>query len=239
MNYYFITGSSRGIGKALADILLKKETNKVFGYGRNKAIEHPNYTHLTRDFTDPKVLSGLSFPKLPDAKKIILINNAGVINEILRLGKQQNASILQDIQVNLTAAIVLINSFLSQYQSLEIPRIILNVSSGAARRPVDAWGPYCASKSGVDMISEVVAEEQQFQAEKNRVRIFSVAPGVVDTAMQDQIRETDEADFSNLQRFIDLKKNNQLFSPEKSAELLLKFVQNPNQYNEVIADVRS
>lgn len=239
MNYIFITGTSRGIGKALAEIYLNKENSFVYGFSRKSTIEHKNYKHTNIDLADKQKLTNFSFPDLPDAEKIVLVNNAGLISEILRLGKLNNTDIVNDITINLAAPSVLMNQFLKQYQQYSIPRIIINVSSGAARRAIDAWGTYCAGKAGLDMISQVIAEEQKFQKPENRVKIFSTAPGVVDTKMQDQIRETDEKDFSGLQRFIDLKKNNQLFSPEKSAALISKQIDNPDDFQETIQDIRN
>jgi benzil reductase ((S)-benzoin forming) len=239
MNYIFITGTSSGIGKALAEIYLKKENTKVFGYSRSQSIEHDNYSHFKTDLSDPNTVAGFSFPDLPDAEKIVLVNNAGLISEILRLGKLDNKKILNDVTVNLAAPIVLINAFVKKYQKMTIPRIIVNVSSGAARRAIDAWGTYCAAKSGIDMIAKVLDEEQKFQKPEHRIKIFSTAPGVVDTQMQDQIRSTDESDFSGLQRFIDLKENNELYSPEKSAALLSKQIESAEQFSEVLYDVRN
>lgn len=239
MNYIFITGTSSGIGKALAEIYLNRENTKVFGYARSQSINHTNYSHIKTDLSNPQTLADFSFPDLPDAERIVLVNNAGIISEILRLGKLENKNIVNDVTVNLAAPIALINAFVKKYQKMTIPRIILNVSSGAARRAIDAWGTYCATKSGIDMIAEVLAEEQGFQKPEQRIKIFSTAPGVVDTHMQDQIRSTDESDFSDLQRFIDLKKNNELYSPEKSAALLSKQIESADKFSEVLYDVRN
>ncbi len=238
MNYYFITGSSRGIGKALSQILLQEENTTVFGYGRTCSIEHENYKHEKVDFSNIDTLTNWTFPDLKNAEKIVLINNAGVINEIHRLGKLHNINIIKDIQVNLTTVGVLMNRFISKYSSLEIPRLILNISSGAGRHPIDAWSGYCASKAGVDMLSKVAATEQNKLSTNTGLRIFSVAPGVVDTSMQDQIRASSKDDFSGVQRFIDLKNNGDLYPPEKSAKLLLKFIRKPENYSEIIYDIR-
>ncbi|MEA2043107.1 MAG: SDR family NAD(P)-dependent oxidoreductase [Bacteroidota bacterium] len=239
MNYYFITGTSRGIGKSLAELYLKNENNRVFGYSRSQSIQHKHYTHHKTDLSRLEQLEVFSFPNLKEANKIILINNSGVINKIARFGKQNTEGIISDYTVNITAPAVLMNAFIRKYQTLEIPRIILNISSGAARRAIDAWGTYCSSKSGLDMITEVIAEEQKFQEQKHRIKVYSVAPGVIDTKMQDQIRATDENEFSNVQRFLDLKKNNELSTPDETAALLDKVIQNPENFSDVLTDVRN
>ena len=238
MNYYFITGTSRGVGKALAELYLKDKNSTVFGYSRNQTIQHPNYNHQTIDLSYPSRLNSFEFPDFIDAEKIVLINNSGVINEILRIGKRKSTCIINDYTVNIIAPAVLINAFIKKYQKLNIPRIILNISSGAARRPIDAWAAYCSSKSGLDMLSETIDVEQKYQKKENRIKVFSVAPGVIDTRMQDQIRAADKKDFSGVNRFLDLKKNNELSTPENTAFLLNKVIENPDKFSDVISDVR-
>ncbi len=54
MNYFFITGSSKGLGKALSELLLNNNNNFVYGFARNCSITHKNYTHIKLDFSDLK-----------------------------------------------------------------------------------------------------------------------------------------------------------------------------------------
>ncbi len=239
MNYYFITGSSRGIGKSLTINLLQRENSKVVGIARkDPGIFSENYEHISIDLSKPENLDNIHWNEYPDAEKLILINNAGVISQICRAEKLSSQAIIHDYNVNTIAAHLLISKFLKSYQHREIPRLIFNVSSGAARHPVDAWSIYCASKSAMDMMSLCMAREQEFYPLQQRVRIFSVAPGVIDTDMQTKIRNTPSDDFSSKQRFVDLKKNNELFSPEEVAEKLLYIIDNQSDFSEVLYDVR-
>ena len=150
----------------------------------------------------------------------------------------KNTSIVNDYHVNIVSPSILMNNFIKKYQSYTNKRTILNVSSGAGRHAIDAWSVYCASKSALDMISETIALEQKYKPVENRIKIYSVAPGVIDTKMQDQIREVLTDDFSNVEKFINLKKNNELSSPEETSNLLLKIINNEDQLNDVIIDVR-
>lgn len=239
MKHYFITGTSRGIGKSLAEILLKDENNKVSGISRTNTIKHKNYYHITTDLSNLDDTESFFFKEIENAEEIVLINNSGVISEIKRIGKLKNKDIVNDYNVNIISPSILINNFIKRYQKLNNKRTILNVSSGAGRHTIDAWSVYCASKSALDMYSENIKLEQSFFPEKNRIKIFSVAPGVIDTKMQDQIRETDIKEFSELEKFVSLKKKNELASPEETANLLLQIINNSDNYNEVILDVRS
>lgn len=239
MKHYFITGTSRGIGKSLAETLLEDENNKVTGISRTGTIKHKNYNHITTDLSNLDDTESIFFPDIENSDEIVLINNSGVISEIKRIGKIKNKDIINDYNVNIVSPSILINNFIKKYQKYNNIRTILNVSSGAGRHTIDAWSVYCASKSALDMFSENVKLEQSFYPKENRIAIFSVAPGVIDTKLQDKIRESSKDDFSELEKFVSLKKNNELASPEETAKLLLQIINNRNNYNNVILDVRN
>lgn len=239
MIHYFITGTSRGIGKALAEILLKQKNTFVWGISRNTAISHPNYKHFPLNLSNPLKVTDFFFPELHNADEIVLINNAGVISEIKRIGQQQNKNIINDYNVNIVSPSILINNFIKSYQYYKNKRIILNISSGAGQHTIDAWSVYCASKAALDMFSKNISVEQSFFQKENKIKIFSVAPGVVETKMQEQIRQTSEKDFSDVKKFINLKNDSSLSSPEKTAMQLLKIIENSENFNDVILDVRN
>jgi len=239
MKHYFITGTSRGIGKSIAETLLKNETVKVTGISRTSSIKHKNYSHITTDLSDINDTESIFFPTIENAEEIVLINNSGVISEILRVGKMKNSGIINDYNVNIVSPSILMNNFIKKYQNYTNKRTILNISSGAGKHTIDAWSVYCASKAALDMFSKNVEVEQSFFSEVNRIKVFSVAPGVIDTEMQKQIRETSQKEFSNVDKFIALKENNELASPQETASLLLKIIDNRNIYSDVILDVRN
>jgi benzil reductase ((S)-benzoin forming) len=238
MNYYYITGTGNGIGKALALLLLENENNYVIGLSRNNAIKHAHFEFIRIDLSDFSQLESFQFIDINDADKISLINNAGLIGEIKHIGNLDNKLIYQTFMVNTVSPAVLMNNFINAYSRVAVEKVILNVSSGAGRHAVEAWSTYCASKSAVDMLSLVAGTEQNLPKVKYPVKIFSVAPGVVDTQMQTQIRASTEDDFSDVGRFIDYKNNNELATPEKAAGLLNKILQNPDKFNDVLLDVR-
>ena len=82
MNHYFITGTSRGIGKAIAEQLLSDPENFVTGLSRTSSITHERYTHVEIDLSDLGKVSEFNFPVLEQAKKIALVNNAGAIGKV-------------------------------------------------------------------------------------------------------------------------------------------------------------
>ena len=127
-----ITGTTQGIGKAIAEHFLK-EKHEVIGFDRNEAgITHANYTHYQVDVCDYENL-----PELEDVN--ILINNAGTQNE-------------NDIDVNLKALI----KITEKYGVQEKIHSVLNIGSASAHTGAE-FPEYCASKGGVLAYNKNVA----------------------------------------------------------------------------------
>ena len=127
-----ITGTTQGIGKAIAEHFLK-ENHEVIGFDRNEAgITHANYTHYQVDVCD--------YENLPEIEDVnILINNAGTQNE-------------NDIDVNLKALI----KITEKYGVQEKIHSVLNIGSASAHTGAE-FPEYCASKGGVLAYTKNVA----------------------------------------------------------------------------------
>ena len=159
MEYYFITGTSQGIGRALAETLLQRENVRVIGISRTNPIVHERFTVWQADLLDSETLNNFSFPEYNDATKVVLVNNAGMLGEVGYVGHLSPDEIADVFTLNLTATSVLANAFLRVYAGKKVPALIANISSGAGKNPIDGWAAYCASKAGLDMFSNVLAEE--------------------------------------------------------------------------------
>ncbi|WP_426492896.1 SDR family NAD(P)-dependent oxidoreductase [Hymenobacter sp. 102] len=240
MHYYIITGASRGLGKALAETLLQQPDTHVTGVSRHATIEHPRYRHQPLDLSDMLALQNnvqKVFPSFADASSITLINNAGVLGEISYMGEVPNEHFEFVFDVNVIAPAMLMNTFLSTYSDLTIPRTILNISSGAAQRPVDGWAAYCASKAALDALSCTAQKEQDLRG--TGVRIRSVAPGVIDTGMQDHIRTAAADSFSEAEKFQTLYAEGLLSTPLQIAQRIVMWLQQPASATEVISRIDS
>jgi benzil reductase ((S)-benzoin forming) len=244
LNYYYITGTSRGIGKAFAEHLLQNPSNKVIGISRERTLEHTNYSHFYLDLSDPIAIKDFKFELHAHAKKIYLINNAGSLGFIKPVGSLDADIIIKNYTLNLIAPSVLTNAFMCCYSGIDAEKVIVNVSSGAGKKPIDGWAVYCASKAGLDMFSRVVDAEQKLKAEHaftsihKGFKIFSIAPGVVDTEMQCEIRNSSKEHFSQLDHFISYKLNHQLSDPATVSKKYFEILANVGELKEVLLSIK-
>lgn len=225
----FITGVSKGIGRSLAELFLSKGY-QVIGIGRSHTISHPSFSFIHCDLSEEEKVQQLDFGPLNE--EIILINNAGVIGTIKRLSDQQSPDILNVLTVNSVVPAILCSK-IAAAMPLNQKLTVVNISSGAGRRAISSWAAYCASKAALDMLSMVFKQEEE---EKGRdIRVYSIAPGVVDTEMQGVIRSTKKIDFSSLDRFLELKEEGQLRTPDEVANRLFEMLfLGDTEVNEVI-----
>ena len=239
-NLYIITGSSKGIGDALVRQLLRDRSNEIIGISRT--VEHrndPHFKHIKIDLSNIENLIESTDEIFPhkEYQKTVLINNAGWIGQIDHLGDLDGKNIQKIFELNTIAPAILMNAFLKKYRVLnQSERIVINISSGAARKALDGWSCYSSTKAALNMMTEAAQVEAEIN--KTDIRFFSVAPGVVDTEMQSDIRSANERSFSSLKKFKNLKENNELLSPAMAAEKILYLIDNTNKFSEVLQDIR-
>ena len=240
MKYFFITGTSEGLGKAIAEKILKEKNHKVIGLSRKSTIINPNYSHFFIDLLKIETLENelnIIFKSLLSCDEIVLINNAGTVGEIKHIGNTTAENITNIIKVNSISPSIIINSFIKKYKKESYTKVIINISSGAGINPIDGWASYCSSKAMLDMMTKVVFEEQSEVS--NGFKILSISPGIIDTQMQKTIRNSNKSEFSNLEKFKAFKSNNELSDPKFVAIKILEIINNINSINEVMFDVRN
>ena len=249
MNYYIITGTSSGIGEALAKQLLEKQ-EKVFCISRNNnkmlaqlAKDTGGWLrYFKADLTEtqkiPDLLTEIFSAIDPkNATSLTLINNAGVLEPVGYAGTLNNRETEIHFTTNLLAPAILINSFIELSNDFNIPKRILNISSGAASSPYPGWSNYCASKAALDMLTRTIGMEQRERP--NPVRIFSLAPGIVDTNMQKTIRGTSKEQFPLREKFDKLYQENKLSKPEEVAKKIISLFDSDLPSTGEIADLRN
>ena len=236
MNYYFITGTSSGIGKALVQELLKYPHQHIFGLSRSNKLCEEEFTHKVIDLSKPSEVEAFEFPTLKTTRKIVLVNNAGTLGEIQYVGQQSNQNIQDVMQVNFTSAAILMNKFIAAYQDYPCEKIIVNISSGAATFAYDGWANYCSAKAALNMYTEVINKEQLHRT--HPVLSFAIAPGVVDTLMQDLIREVSAEQFSQIEKFKGLKENDHLYKARDVARRLVELIVDPKLIHSLISRIQ-
>lgn len=235
MNYYYITGTSSGIGLALTHQVLSNDSTYVVGYSRRMAVSHHRYKHVQIDFSQQGAARGVEIPYFLNAEHVVLINNAGILGDVKPVGKIDNEQLEKTFMVNTVSPAILTNRLLSLYLSSAKKITIVNISSGAARHAVESWSGYCASKAAIDMFSLVLHAEQKLD-ETSKVKVISVAPGIVDTPMQDTVRKIDPRHFPQSERFHQYKQEGMLASTEQVAKKIVELIGNPP--NNPIIDLR-
>lgn len=236
MTHYFITGSSSGIGRALCEELFQFKDLKVYGIARRQTLEHPYYNHHTIDLSETSEVSRFQFPQVDEKDDVILVNNAGTLGTVAKAGHLDEKGIERGFHVNLVSVAMLSNKFIDVYRKVKGRKVILNISSGAGKAPIDGWSVYCATKAGLDMFSRVLAEEQKLN--KEGFHIFSVAPGIVDTEMQQEIRKADSMQFSRIEDFKRYKAEGELTDPQLISHKLMRILDHPEDFKETVFSVR-
>lgn len=222
-----LTGHSSGIGQAVASEFLKRGMH-VLGIARRTDVDlgHRFTTHLSQaavDLADSRaVLEWLALdplrPFLLDATTILLINNAGMVMPLGGLAMQDPADISRAVQLNVAAPMMISAAFATAGAVCTDCRI-MHISSGAGSVAIDGWSVYGGSKAALDHHARTLSKDGAAA-----IRIASVAPGVVDTAMQAQLRSIAVERFPSLPYFTSLKQDGHLASPSIVAKRLVDYM---------------
>jgi NAD(P)-dependent dehydrogenase (short-subunit alcohol dehydrogenase family) len=236
-----VTGHSRGLGAAIAADLLGRGS-AVLGIARSRnpalAGHFPElFQETTLDLADPAALlawlAGGALDKfLAGSERTLLVCNAGLLAPVAPAGRQDGAAIAAAVAVNIAAPLILANAFAAATEGCA-DRRILHVSSGAARSAYPGWSVYCATKAALDHHARAVAAECL-----PGLHIASVAPGVIDTDMQAQIRAAGAEDFPLRDRFVALKRDGLLATPENTARTLAIYLLGEDFGRQPVADLR-
>ena len=226
---YLVTGASKGLGRALALALandgfpvlaLARPSTELDGIGELLASVAPGSRTIECDLSDPtSIANAASIISQQTTYLAGLVHNAGAIAPVKPLDKVDASDWARSIQVNLVGVQDLTQRIYSLLGGEHQSRITV-ISSGASLRPIGSCSAYCVSKAGLDMWSRCVAEEGR----DSNISSVSVAPGIVDTGMQTEIRSSPPEDFPSLQSFIDLHANGDLTRSEDVAAQLMPLV---------------
>jgi benzil reductase ((S)-benzoin forming) len=190
MNIIIITGANRGLGLALANYYIGTDNTMVISMSRELAKEHLEIKETLLRFIQLDLIYGLNNNVMNQFDEILInlnpvnilfFNNAAVVAPINKIGKFDDNAIRKSLNVNLVSQIELINFLASRFNSM----IIINISSGAAYNPIDGWSLYSTGKAAMLYFLKSLSNEN------SSIKVLNVDPGVMNTRMQKDIRESD------------------------------------------------
>lgn len=245
---FILTGASKGMGQAMAHQLLRPGhwlvcVSRGIDDSLAEAAEKTGcaLAQWTMDLADgasaaTRLVHWLGQQHAAKFASVTLINNAALMPPPVPLRDASAADTVAAMRVGLEAPMLLTSAFLSATRQWQMPRKVLNISSGLGRRAMASQSAYCALKAGMDMFTRCAALDEV--GLPNGAQLCALAPGVIDTGMQQQLRGADAAAFPDIGRFAGLHASGQLTSAVDAARAVLAYLQRPDFGAESLADVR-
>jgi len=213
----FITGCSRGLGKAVANYYVKNN-DTIFGLSRTEPTNKID-VHFKVDMQDHKKLEECLFNFDKDID--ILYLNAGILGG---LNPQKNVkvdSLKNILDINLFSQKIILDELLKR---VKIKNVVC-ISSGAANKCRYGWGNYALSKASLKMLIQIYA------CENKDTHFISISPGLIDTDMQKEVYNTDENIVPSVVDFKKKKDENMIESPEEIAKKIITFIDDIDNYD--------
>ncbi|MGB0933371.1 MAG: SDR family NAD(P)-dependent oxidoreductase [Lishizhenia sp.] len=215
-----ITGANRGLGKAIVDVLIEDEDCFIISISRRlneeqKVYNSKRFYFLESDLSEDNITDKITVLKdLIGEEPVYFINNASIIEPVLKIEDLDDAAIDKMLSVNIKSTIVLTSFMLKNFRTNALT--FVNISSGAAKRAISNWSLYCSSKAFTEMFFNTA------ESEYKQYRFYNINPGVMDTGMQKSLRDSD---FPDVENFKDLQKEGKLKAPITVAEDILKTIE--------------
>jgi len=237
--FFLITGTSRGIGEALAQKLLE-EGHTVLGVSRNRsgALESTKYYHLSFDLSATAQISQIMVKvnEIVDNQNfaiVCLVSNASAVEPIGPIEKCSTTDIESHVKIGLIAPMLLTSMFIRSFTNKKIRKKVVFVSSGAAFTPLADESVYCGSKAGINMFAQCVGLEQ-----KNKdygFEVISIGPGMVDTDMQLAVRSKTSDEFAMADFFKHASEDGKLQEPRLVAEKIYRILENKYEQGKYVS----
>lgn len=220
--FFLITGTSRGLGNALAQTLLENgDTVLGVARGNTAALKFPKYHFLSYDLADTSHFAQV-MEKMDEVVSecnfdfICLVNNAAAIEPLGPIEKCPVDEIETHVRVSLIAPMVLSSLFINRFCDYKARKKIAFISSGSAFTPLQHESIYGSSKAGLNMFAQCIGLEQKDK--ENGFEVISIGPGMVETAMQQVARSKNRNEYAWVDLAQQFYENGELDQPEKVAE---------------------
>lgn len=205
-----ITGASRGLGQGMAAWFAAQGAQLALCARTEPVAPAAGAWCAAVDVTDAEAM--VDFARQAAGRlgpPELWINNAGVLEPVLAQRQLTGAQLAEHLAINVGGVLNGTQAFLTVLDAADRSGTLANISSGASLAGRAGWSAYCAGKAAVDRLTETVAIE-----EPDRLQAaWSVAPGLVDTAMQELIRSLPEERFPSVEWFKERKRTNAMNEP--------------------------
>ncbi len=228
--FFLITGTSKGIGEALAQKVLAKG-NTVLGVSRNQSdtLKSTKYHHLSFDLTDTSRITQImeKVSEIVDNQSVdfvCLVNNASAVEPLKSIEKCPLTEIESHVRIGLIVPMLLTSMFIQKFSDAEIGKKVVFISSGAAFTAVPGASIYCSSKAGINMFAQCIGLEQ-----KNKeygFEVVAIGPGMVDTSLQEAFRSKTSEEFASVGYFKQAFEAGKLQEPGRVAEKIYTILEN-------------
>jgi len=147
-----------------------------------------------------------------------VVINHGVVEPVKRVADADISDWKQSFDINFFSSLTFVKAAIP-FLRKQRGRIVFT-SSGAAINPYGAWGAYCASKAALKSLGEVIA------AEEADITTVSVRPGMVDTQMQQALREQHlpEMNEKDSEKFTSAYREGRLLRPDQPGNVIARLV---------------
>ena len=244
-----LTGASRGLGQAMAAQYLA-DGAFVLGLSRGQsagltASGEGGLEQWPVDLSDPLPVAQRLVAWLADferraagalPKRVRVIHNAALLSDPGNVAEADPADLARSLRIGVEAPVALTAAFLRATASWPSDRRVLFVSSGLGRRAMAGSAAYCAQKAGLDHFARALALEEQ--ARPHGARVASVAPGIIDTDMQKQLRGADARRFPERAKFDEFHRSGSLDSPAIAAAKVIALLERDDYGTNPVTDVR-
>lgn len=226
--FFLITGSSRGIGEALAQRLLG-EGHLVLGVSRSnpESLESERYHHLKCDLADTSAASQIvtkaeSLVDEQSCEFLCLVNNAARLEPLKAIEECSSFELEAHVQIGLIAPIVLTSKFIHTFAHLSCRKKVAFITSGAAVQAMPDASAYCSTKAGLTMFARCVGLEQS--QEEGGFETVSINPGMVETAMQVTARSKTDEEFKMAPYFKEAQRSGKVQRLEPVVEKIARIL---------------
>lgn len=231
MKLVVLTGSSRGLGNAMYNQLLSCDHVKLVCVSKNVTDEQLNalksqeqgFDFISSDFTlsakadFEEIFEKEINKRIKDQKfnEIVFVNNSSVIEPIGMVGHLNGTDVRAATNINFLAPMLISQVLVRTAEKVSAKIKIVNISSGAAKKPIEGWSVYCATKSAVMMFFDVMSSMPICE-------VVHVDPGVLNTDMQRKIRASNASEFPHVESFKEMDEKGLLADPLLVAQKIIE-----------------